>query len=234
MVKILIADDDKEILDLLSIYMKNEGYECLLANNGLEAIHLIENHSDINLCLLDIMMPEKSGMEVLDYLRKKSLEYPVILISANQGQTDKISGLLAGADDYVTKPFQPLEVVARVKGMLRRQSIYQSSNKVDVNKDRIDLGSIIIDRSNHSVVNIDQEEIILTVIEFDILYLMASHRGHVFSADDIMQEVWQDSSVSSTKTVMVHVSNLRNKLEEATRGEKIIQTVWGVGYKINE
>lgn len=234
MVKVLIADDDKEILDLLSIYMKNEGYECLLANNGLEAIHLIENHSDINLCLLDIMMPEKSGMEVLDYLRKKSLEYPVILISANQGQTDKISGLLAGADDYVTKPFQPLEVVARVKGMLRRQSIYQSSNKVDVNKDRIDLGSIIIDRRNHSVVNSDQEEIKLTVIEFDILYLMASHRGHVFSADDIMQEVWQDSSVSSTKTVMVHVSNLRNKLEEATRGEKIIQTVWGVGYKINE
>lgn len=234
MVKILIADDDKEILDLLSIYMKNEGYECLLANNGLEAIHLIENHSDINLCLLDIMMPEKSGMEVLDYLRKKSLEYPVILISANQGQTDKISGLLAGADDYVTKPFQPLEVVARVKGMLRRQSIYQSSNKVDVNKDKIDLGSIIIDRRNHSVVNSDQEEIKLTVIEFDILYLMASHRGHVFSADDIMQEVWQDSSVSSTKTVMVHVSNLRNKLEEATRGEKIIQTVWGVGYKINE
>ena len=234
MVKILIADDDKEILDLLSIYMKNEGYECLLANNGLEAIHLIENHSDINLCLLDIMMPEKSGMEVLDYLRKKSLEYPVILISANQGQTDKISGLLAGADDYVTKPFQPLEVVARVKGMLRRQSIYQSSNKVDVNKDRIDLGSIIIDRRNHSVVNSDQEEIKLTVIEFDILYLMASHRGHVFSADDIMQAVWQDSSVSSTKTVMVHVSNLRNKLEEATRGEKIIQTVWGVGYKINE
>ncbi|GAB7232212.1 response regulator transcription factor [Facklamia hominis] len=234
MVKILIADDDKEILDLLSIYMKNEGYECLLANDGLEAIHLIENHSDINLCLLDIMMPEKSGMEVLDYLRKKGLEYPVIFISANQGQTDKISGLLAGADDYVTKPFQPLEVVARVKGMLRRQSIYQSGNKLDVNKDRIDLGSIIIDRRNHSVVNSDQEEIKLTVIEFDILYLMASHRGHVFSADDIMQAVWQDSSVSSTKTVMVHVSNLRNKLEEATRGEKIIQTVWGVGYKINE
>lgn len=234
MVKILIADDDKGILDLLSIYMKNEGYECLLANDGLEAIHLIENHSDINLCLLDIMMPEKSGMEVLDYLRKKGLEYPVIFISANQGQTDKISGLLAGADDYVTKPFQPLEVVARVKGMLRRQSIYQSGNKLDVNKDRIDLGSIIIDRRNHSVVNSDQEEIKLTVIEFDILYLMASHRGHVFSADDIMQAVWQDSSVSSTKTVMVHVSNLRNKLEEATRGEKIIQTVWGVGYKINE
>lgn len=234
MVKILIADDDKEILDLLSIYMKNEGYECLLANDGLEVIHLIENHSDINLCLLDIMMPEKSGMEVLDYLRKKGLEYPVIFISANQGQTDKISGLLAGADDYVTKPFQPLEVVARVKGMLRRQSIYQSGNKLDVNKDRIDLGSIIIDRRNHSVVNSDQEEIKLTVIEFDILYLMASHRGHVFSADDIMQAVWQDSSVSSTKTVMVHVSNLRNKLEEATRGEKIIQTVWGVGYKINE
>ena len=234
MVKILIADDDKEILDLLSIYMKNEGYECLLANDGLEAIHLIENHSDINLCLLDIMMPEKSGMEVLDYLRKKGLEYPVIFISANQGQTDKISGLLAGADDYVTKPFQPLEVVARVKGMLRRQSIYQSGNKLDVNKDRIDLGSIIIDRRNHSVVNSDQEEIKLTVIEFDILYLMASHRGHVFSADDIMQAVWQDSSVSSTKTVMVHVSNLRNKLEEAIRGEKIIQTVWGVGYKINE
>ena len=134
----------------------------------------------------------------------------------------------------MTKPFQPLEVVARVKGMLRRQSIYQSGNKLDVNKDRIDLGSIIIDRRNHSVVNSDQEEIKLTVIEFDILYLMASHRGHVFSADDIMQAVWQDSSVSSTKTVMVHVSNLRNKLEEATRGEKIIQTVWGVGYKINE
>ncbi len=231
--KILIVEDDQLLNRTLAYNLTSDGYEVISVFNFDSAVRkLRENEFDV--ALLDINLPDGSGLDLCEEIRNRGQHTYIIFITANDKESDMLKGYEVGGADYVTKPFQPLEVVARVKGMLRRQSIYQSSNKVDVNKDRIDLGSIIIDRRNHSVVNSDQEEIKLTVIEFDILYLMASHRGHVFSADDIMQEVWQDSSVSSTKTVMVHVSNLRNKLEEATRGEKIIQTVWGVGYKINE
>lgn len=234
MVNLLIADDDKAILDLLHIYMRNEGYECFLANDGQEAIDLMQEHSDIDIALLDIMMPHKSGMEVLDWMRKNQIFTPVIFISANQGQTDKISGLLAGADDYVTKPFEPLEVVARVKSIFRRQQVNTQIQVPQEAKGLIDLGSIQIDKNRHQVTTNSGEQVKLTGLEFDILILLASHRGKVWSAEEILESVWKNSQSSSTKTVMVHVSNLRNKLEHATKGEKVIQTVWGVGYKIDE
>ncbi|MGX7108964.1 response regulator transcription factor [Facklamia miroungae] len=234
MVKVLIADDDKAILDLLHIYMRNEGYDCLLANNGQEALETIQLHPEIDIALLDIMMPEKSGMEVLEWMRDENVDIPVIFISANQTQTDKISGLLAGADDYVTKPFEPLEVVARVKSLLRRQGVNAHTLAKKNSKDTINLGAITIDLKAHQVMTSAGKEIKVTGLEYEILQLLAGERGKVWSAEDILENIWKDSQSSSTKTVMVHVSNLRNKIEEATGGEKVIQTVWGVGYKIEE
>lgn len=240
MVRVLIADDDKAILDLLSIYMKNEGYEVLLANDGLEACDLIDKNSDIDIALLDIMMPHKTGLEVLEHMRSHNIDTPTIMISANQAQSDKIGGLLAGADDYVTKPFEALEVVLRVKSLLRRQGV---TNQTIGNNGKtqsaegetgINLGPITIDKRSHSVQTAMGDEVKLTALEFDILYLLASSPGTVFSAEDILSEVWSDNQNASSKTVMVHVSNLRNKIEEATNGNKVIQTVWGVGYKIEE
>lgn len=234
MVKVLIADDDQAILDLLSIYMKNEGYECVLAENGQQAIEHVKSDPSIDIALLDIMMPEKTGMQVLEEMRAHQIQLPVIFVTAKQEQTDKIFGLLAGADDYVTKPFEPLEVIARVKSVLRRQGIGASHASQVKPADQIDLDSIIIDQRSHSVQTASGQEVKLTVLEYNILELLAMNRGKVFSADEILEAVWSNKTNASSKTVMVHVSNLRNKLGQATQGDQVIQTVWGVGYKIEE
>lgn len=236
MVKVLIADDDPEILDLLSIYMRNEGYEVLLANDGQEALDLVKQNEAIDIALLDIMMPNKTGMDVLKELRNQDVQLPVIFISAKQEKTDKIYGLLSGADDYVTKPFEPLEVIARVKSLLRRQGLNAnplSSNR-QVASDQIDLGAILIDLPSHRVQTSHGETIKLTVLEYEILILLAQNRGKVFSAEEILDHVWANKSNGSSKTVMVHVSNLRNKISQATQGNQVVQTVWGVGYQIEE
>ena len=224
--KILVADDDKEIVELLSIYLHNEGYEPVKAYDGNEALSKIRTNSDIELLILDIMMPGKDGMQVVKELRKES-QIPIILLTAKT--TDKIRGLVAGADDYVTKPFNPLEVMARVKSLLRRTKMTVQQEQPDI----LEVSSLIINKDSHEVKTVDGNEIQLTALEFGILYLLASHPNRVFSADEIFERVWKQESVVSAKTVMVHVSHLRDKIEEATGGEKIIQTVWGVGYKID-
>ena len=195
--KILIVDDDKDIVELLSIYVKNEGYEVERAYNGKEAITKLNTN-------------------------------PVLMLSAKTDDLDKIQGLIQGADDYVTKPFNPLEVMARVKSLLRRS---QHDVKND-EPDQIEIGPLIIKKDSHEVETVTGKSIQLTALEFGILYLLASHPNRVFSADEIFERVWQQESVVSAKTVMVHVSHLRDKIEESTGGEKVIQTVWGVGYKI--
>lgn len=226
--KILVADDDKEIVELLSIYLHNEGYEPVKAYDGNEALSKIRTNSDIELLILDIMMPGKDGMQVVKELRKES-QIPIILLTAKTADMDKIRGLVAGADDYVTKPFNPLEVMARVKSLLRRTQMTVQQEQPDV----LEVSSLIINKDSHEVKTVDGNEIQLTALEFGILYLLASHPNRVFSADEIFERVWKQESVVSAKTVMVHVSHLRDKIEEATGGEKIIQTVWGVGYKID-
>ncbi|WP_086348374.1 response regulator transcription factor [Candidatus Enterococcus clewellii] len=226
--KILVADDDKEIVELLSIYIHNEGYEVVKAYDGREALSKIRTIPDIDLLVLDIMMPIMDGMQVVKELRKES-QIPIIMLTAKTTDMDKIKGLVAGADDYVTKPFNPLEVMARVKSILRRSQMQQKVNEPDV----LEVGSLIINKDSHEVKTIDDNEIQLTALEFGILYLLASHPNRVFNADEIFERVWQQESVVSAKTVMVHVSHLRDKIEEATGGEKVIQTVWGVGYKID-
>ncbi|MFQ9706629.1 MAG: response regulator transcription factor [Limosilactobacillus pontis] len=225
--KILVVDDDKEIVQLLEIYIRNEGYEPLAAYNGKEALTKLNTNPDIALVILDLMMPEMDGMEVIKQVRKDS-DIPILVLSAKTADMDKIQGLISGADDYVTKPFNPLEVMARVKSLLRRSQGEVTNDQPDV----LNVGPLIINKDSHEVKTIKGDTIQLTALEFGILYLLASHPNRVFSADDIFERVWQQESVVSAKTVMVHVSHLRDKIEEATNGEKVIQTVWGVGYKI--
>ncbi len=225
--KILVVDDDKEIVQLLEIYIRNEGYEPVAAYNGKEALTKLNTNPDIGLVILDLMMPEMDGMEVIKQVRKDS-DIPILVLSAKTTDMDKIQGLISGADDYVTKPFNPLEVMARVKSLLRRSQGEVTNDQPDV----LNIGPLIINKDSHEVKTIKGDTIQLTALEFGILYLLASHPNRVFSADDIFERVWQQESVVSAKTVMVHVSHLRDKIEEATNGEKVIQTVWGVGYKI--
>ena len=226
--KILVADDDKEIVELISIYLHNEGYEAVKAYDGKEAMEYVRSTPDIGLLILDIMMPELDGMQVVKALRKES-QIPIIMLTAKTTDMDKIKGLVAGADDYITKPFNPLEVMARVKSLLRRTKMTAASEQPVI----LEVRSLIINRDSHEVKTLDGGDIQLTALEFGILYLLASHPNRVFSADEIFERVWKQESVVSAKTVMVHVSHLRDKIEVATGGEKIIQTVWGVGYKID-
>ena len=225
--KILVVDDDKDIVELLSIYIQNEGYEVEKAYNGKEALTKLNTNPNIDLMILDIMMPQVDGLEVVKEVRRDS-QIPILMLSAKTDDIDKIHGLIQGADDYVTKPFNPLEVMARVKSLLRR-SQHQVQNE---EPDQLEVGPLIIKKDSHEVLTVDDSSVSLTALEFGILYLLASHPNRVFSADEIFERVWKQESVVSAKTVMVHVSHLRDKIEEATGGEKVVQTVWGVGYKV--
>lgn len=223
---ILVADDDKEIVELLTIYLNNEGYSVIPAYNGKDALDKFES-DHIDLVILDLMMPEMNGMDAVQFIRQQST-VPVIMLTAKSTDMDKIQGLIAGADDYVTKPFNPLEVMARVKALLRRTMMQEKKQEKNV----LQVGPLTIKKDSHEVITSDDQSIQLTALEFGILYLLASHPNQVFSADEIFERVWRQESIVSAKTVMVHVSHLRDKLEKATHGEKIIKTVWGVGYKI--
>ena len=223
---ILVADDDKEIVELLTIYLNNEGYSVIPAYNGKDALDKFES-DHIDFVILDLMMPEMNGMDAVQFIRQQST-VPVIMLTAKSTDMDKIQGLIAGADDYVTKPFNPLEVMARVKALLRRTMMQEKKQEKNV----LQVGPLTIKKDSHEVITSDDQSIQLTALEFGILYLLASHPNQVFSADKIFERVWRQESIVSAKTVMVHVSHLRDKLEKATHGEKIIKTVWGVGYKI--
>jgi DNA-binding response OmpR family regulator len=226
-VKILVVDDDQDIVELLSIYIKNEGYEPIKAYDGKEAMTKLATNPDTALMILDIMMPNMDGMEVVREVRKDS-QIPILMLSAKTTDMDKIKGLISGADDYVSKPFNPLEVMARVKSLLRRSQHQVTNDTPDV----LEVGPLVIKKDSHEVTTLTGQQIQLTALEFGILYLLASHPNRVYSADEIFERVWQQESIVSAKTVMVHVSHLRDKIEEATNGEKVIQTVWGVGYKV--
>ena len=227
--KILVVDDDREIVELLSIYLRNEKFEIVKAYDGKQALEKIQAYPDIDMVILDIMMPRLDGISVVHEIRKTNDTLPILLLSAKSTDIDKIQGLTNGADDYVTKPFNPLEVIARVKSLLRRTS---ALTKESESAEEITIGPLLINKGSHQVTTLDGLEIQLTVLEFGILFLLASHPNKVFSADEIFETVWQQESIISTKTVMVHVSHLRDKIAEATGGDKVIETVWGVGYKI--
>ena len=229
---ILIVHDEQEIADLVEIYLVSDGYSVFKANNAQEGLDILERE-DIHLVLLDIMMPGMNGLEMCKKIRETN-NIPIIMISAKSTDLDKILGLGTGADDYVAKPFNPLEVSARVKSQLRRYTQLNPNSNVHENvRNEISIRGLTINKDNHKVTVYD-EEVKLTPIEFDILYLLASNPGKVFSTDEIFEKVWNEKVYEANNTVMVHIRRLRGKMKEDERQDKIITTVWGVGYKIEK
>ncbi|MGF9965232.1 response regulator transcription factor [Bacillus rhizoplanae] len=226
---ILVVDDEKEIRDLITIYLKNEGYEVLQAGDGAEGLELVKKYQ-VHLVVLDIMMPKVDGIHMCMKVREIA-EMPIIMLSAKTQDMDKILGLTTGADDYVTKPFNPLELIARIKSQLRRYMKMSGGFIQDENE--IEIGDMKINVATHEVI-VAEEEVKLTPREFSILELLARNRGMVFSADQIYERIWNEQSFQSDNTVMVHIRNIREKTEENPRKPRYIKTVWGVGYKIEK
>lgn len=232
MQKILIVDDEKEIRDLIEIYLKSEGYETLKAADGVEALNIL-NKEEPDLIILDIMMPKMNGIDACLKIREER-QMPIIMLSAKSEDVDKILGLNMGADDYLTKPFNPLELIARVKSQLRR--FYKLNPKVKVKEEEgniINIDDMKINLDTHEIF-IGDNEVKLTPTEFDILVLLAKNRGKVFSIANIYESVWNQEFLESDNTVMVHIRKIREKTEENPRKPKFIKTVWGVGYKIEK
>ncbi|OAA83380.1 response regulator transcription factor [Clostridium ljungdahlii] len=226
---VLVVDDEKEIRDLVEIYLVNEGYKVLKASNGLEALQ-ISNDNEVDLVILDVMMPKMDGIEVCMRMRKNK-NMPIIMLSAKSQDLDKILGLTTGADDYVVKPFNPLELVARVKSQLRRYKRLNIPKKVD--QEIIEVDDLVINTKNHQV-KVGNKDVKLTPREFEILELLSSNRGVVFSIEKIYESVWKQDFFESDNTVMVHIRKIREKIEENPRRPRFIKTIWGVGYKVEK
>ena len=224
---ILIVDDDREIVDSIGIFLSGEGYKVLKAYDGIEALDIL-SENEVHLMILDIMMPKLDGIKTLMKLRE-SRNIPVILLSAKSEDADKILGLTAGADDYVTKPFNPSELVARVKSQLRRYTTLGSIGKQN--------GEIVIDglvvNTEKKTVKVDGEDVRLTPIEYKILELLVRNRGRVFSAEDIYSNVWNEETVVGDNTIAVHIRHIREKIEINPKEPKYLKVVWGIGYKID-
>ncbi|MDY4722894.1 MAG: response regulator transcription factor [Clostridium paraputrificum] len=225
---ILIVDDDENIRNLLSIYLENEGFKTIKVDNAKNAIEIIEE-KNIELVLLDIMMPQIDGIEACIKIRQNK-KMPIIMISAKSEDMDKIHGLTAGADDYITKPFNPLELIARVKAQLRRYTAYnvESNNSKVI----IEIGDLTINTDTRQVW-VGEKDVRLTPKEFDILELLARNKGIVLSIRKIYEEVWKEEFFKADNTVTVHITNLREKIEVDPKAPIYIKTIWGgVGYKI--
>ena len=224
---ILVADDDREIVESISIFLKGEGYSVFKAYDGLEALDILFEN-EVHLMILDIMMPRLDGIKTLMKLRE-SRNIPVILLSAKSEDADKILGLAAGADDYVTKPFNPSELMARVKSQLRR---YTTLGSIEKKKERRVIGGMCINTENRTV-SVDGDDVRLTPIEYKILELLAKNRKRVFSADEIYRKVWGEENIVGDKTIAVHVRHIREKIEINPKEPQYIKVVWGIGYKID-
>ncbi|WP_105614829.1 response regulator transcription factor [Vallitalea okinawensis] len=226
---ILVIDDEVEIAELVGIFLSNEGYQVLKAFNGEEGLVLLEKEN-IQLVILDIMMPGIDGLEVCKRIRER-WSIPIIMLSAKSQDMDKIIGLGFGADDYMTKPFNPLELVARVKSQLRRFMFLNHSAHEATDENLIRIKELTINKNNH-VVTVYNKDVNLTPTEYKILLLLATHPGKVFSAEEIFEKVWEEKYYESNNTVMVHMWRLREKVEDNPKVPQLIETVWGVGYKI--
>ncbi|CAI8817766.1 response regulator transcription factor [Priestia megaterium] len=223
--RILIMDDDEQIRNLIAIYLENEGFEALKVSNAVSGLALLEEQ-EVDLIILDIMMPQMNGIETAFKIREEK-NMPIIMLSAKSEDMDKISGLTAGADDYLTKPFNPLELIARVKSQIRRYKKYNQRAEHEI----IQIGDLEINRSTR-LVFVRGQEIRLTPKEFDILELLARHKGTVMSMGKIYEAVWQADALKSDSTVMVHITKIREKIEDNPKKPIYIKTIWGVGYRI--
>ncbi|KWU64094.1 MULTISPECIES: response regulator transcription factor [Priestia] len=223
--RILIIDDDEQIRNLIAIYLENEGFEALKVSNAVSGLALLEEQ-EVDLIILDIMMPQMNGIDAAFKIREEK-NMPIIMLSAKSEDMDKISGLTAGADDYLTKPFNPLELIARVKSQIRRYKKYNERAERDI----IQIGDLEINRSTR-LVFVRGHEIRLTPKEFDILELLVRHKGTVMSMGKIYEAVWQEDAFKSDNTVMVHITKIREKIEDNPKKPIYIKTIWGVGYRI--
>lgn len=225
---ILIVDDEREIADLLEVYLKNEGYQVHKFYHGKGALECLKN-TKIDLALLDIMLPDIDGFTLCREIRQKWF-FPVIMLTAKAEDGDKIMGITLGADDYITKPFNPLEVTARVRAQLRRVNMY-NTRQTEEDPDYFNIDGLEVNGKNH-VCLLYGTEIALTPLEFSILFYLCQRRGNVVSAEELFEKVWGERYLDSNNTVMTHIAKLREKLKENARKPKFIKTVWGVGYKI--
>ena len=227
-IHILVVDDEPEIADLVGVYLRSEGFTVHTCGTAQEALDTLERQS-VDLAILDVMLPDKSGFDLCGELRREH-RFPVLMLTAKSSDMDKITGLTIGADDYITKPFNPLELVARVKAQLRRYTHYNESDRSV--GDVIDFNGLVINRATHEGTLYDKP-LNLTPLEFDILWMLCENRGQVISAEKLFESVWGEKYLDRNNTVMVHIRRLREKMGEPGRSPRFIKTVWGVGYKID-
>lgn len=225
---VLICDDDKTIVDAIAIYLENEGYKIIKAHSGIEALQIVEDH-EIHLIIMDIMMPEMDGIRATMKIREKN-KIPIIMLSAKSEDSDKIIGLNLGADDYITKPFNPLELIARVKSQLRR---YTTLGGIESNDNVFKSGGLIIDDESKTI-TLDGDEVHLTPVQYKILRLLTANAGRVFSIEEIYEKVWNEIVFSPDNTVSVHIRKIREKIEINPKEPKYLKVVWGIGYKVEK
>ena len=225
--QILITDDEKEIADRVEVYLCNEGYRVLKCGTAADTLRCI-GENEISLAILDVMLPDSDGFSLCRRIRENYL-FPIVMLTARVQDTDKITGLTLGADDYITKPFNPLELVARVKTQLRRYTRYNIASAPSGME--YDIGGLHISKESRKC-SVNGSEISLTPREFDILWYLCEHRGKVVSSEELFEAVWGEKYLDSNNTVMAHIARLREKLGESSRKPGYIKTVWGVGYTI--
>lgn len=230
MYTILVCDDDKDIVEAIQIYLKTEGYHVLKAYNGRQALEIIA-HNEIHLALLDIMMPELDGIHTTIKLRELGYIFPIIFLTAKSEDSDKVVGLNIGADDYITKPFNPLELIARVKSSLRRFTMLGSLPSTDLNV--YSSGGLVID-DNCKEASVDGVAVKLTPIEYNLLKLLVRNKGRVYSIREIYENIWNESSFGVDNIVAVHIRHIREKIEINTKEPKYLKVVWGIGYKVEK
>lgn len=229
MEQILIVEDEKEIADLVEVYLRNEGYRIHKFYNASDALACVENQ-ELSLAILDVMLPDMDGFSLCQEIRRRHL-FPIIMLTARVEDMDKIKGLTLGADDYITKPFNPLELSARVKTQLRRYTRYNIGGSVARETDEINIRGLSISQSSHKC-TLNGRELALTPIEFNILWYLCSHRGTVAPSEELFEAVWGEKYLDSNNTIMAHIARLREKMGEPARKPKYIKTVWGIGYVI--
>lgn len=231
MYNILVCDDDKEIVEAIEIYLTREGYNVLKAYNGREALKIVKENDNIHLIILDIMMPELDGISVANLIRKDKA-IPIIMLSAKSEDYDKISGLNNGADDYITKPFNPLELIARVNSQIRRYtSLGSIAEKMNSNDNMYKSGDLIID-DNTKQVTVGGKEVKLTPTEYNILKFLTQNKGKVYSIEQIYENVWEDEAYGAENIIAVHIRHIREKIEINPREPRYLKVIWGIGYKI--
>lgn len=228
--KILVVDDEREIADLVELYLTNEGYDVIKCYNATDALQFV-NQQEMDAAILDVMLPDMSGFELCRIIRQKHT-YPILMLTAKDAETEKITGLTLGADDYVTKPFRPLELVARVKAQLRRYKRYNAAAPED--RTALTYRGLELHVKTHHCL-LDGEEVLLTPTEFSILRILLENKGAVVSAEELFRRIWKDEYYSkNNNTITAHIRHLREKLKDSFDEPRFIKTIWGVGYKIED